>query len=114
MPIYNSNGNSNENSGKKSNENNSENNTFNEAKILTSKKKTRDEKIDDLIELGYSAIEIMRRATEAMEKSNANQEIIVKYIYDVMKRQEKEEEEKKKKQEELKKEEEQKKIIKLF
>ena len=45
----------------------------------------------------------MRRATEAMEKSNANQEIIVKYIYDVMKRQEKEEEEKKKKQEELKK-----------
>ena len=104
-----SNGNSNENSGKKSNENNSENNTLNEAKILTPKKKTRDEKIDDLIELGYSAIEIMRRATEAMEKSNENQEIIVKYIYDVMKRQEKEEEEKKKKQEELKKEEEQKK-----
>ena len=114
MPSYNSNGNSNENSGKKSNENNSENNTLNEAKILTHKKKTRDEKIDDLIELGYSAIEIMRRATEAMEKSNANQEIIVKYIYDVMKRQEKEEEEKKKKQEVLKKEEEQKKIIKLF
>ena len=95
MPNNDSNGNSNKNSGKKSNENNSENNTLNEAKILAHKKKTRDEKIDDLIELGYSAIEIMRRATEAMEKSNANQEIIVKYIYDVMKRQEKEEEDKK-------------------
>ena len=95
MPNNDSNGNSNENSGKKSNENNSENNTLNEAKILNPKKKTRDEKIDDLIELGYSANEIMRRSTEAMEKSNKNQEIIVKYIYDVMKRQEKEEEEKK-------------------
>ena len=101
--------NSNKNSDKKSNENNSGNNTLNQAKILTHKKKTRDEKIDELIDLGYSAIEIMKRATEAMEKSNANQEIIVKYIYNVMKRQEKEEKERKKKEEELKKEEEQKK-----
>ena len=96
---------------KKSSENNSETESLNQAKILTPKKKTRDEKIDELITLGNSAIEVMMKATKAMEKSIElqeksienqkksieNQDILIKYIYEAMKRQEKEEEEKKKK-----------------
>ena len=113
MPSDESNGNAND-SKKKMSENNSETESLKQAKILTLKKKTRDEKIDELINLGNSAIEVMMKATKAMEKSIElqeksienqkksieNQDILVKYIYETMKRQEKEEEERKKKEEE--------------
>ena len=106
MSSEESNGNAND-SKKKTSENNSETESLNQAKILTPKKKTRDEKIDELITLGNSAIEVMMKATKAMEKSIENQkksienqDILIKYIYEAMKRKEKEEEEKKKKEEE--------------
>ena len=100
--IRNSNGNSKENYNRKPNENNLENDILNQPKILSPKTKTREEKIEDLITLGNSAIDAMKKATEAMEKSIKNQEIMVKYIYNAVKKQEKEEENRKMEEEQKK------------
>ena len=54
--------------------------------------------------MGNSANEAIKKATDAMEKSIKNQEIMVQYIYNAVKKQEKEEEDRKI-EEELKKEE---------
>ena len=102
--------NSNEKSNGKLSDGNSENEILNQGKIL-SPKKSLIEKIDELIDMEKSAIEAMKNATEAMakstsvmekstlamEKSLKNQEIMVKYIYNAIIKQE--EEAKKKKEE---------------
>ncbi len=106
MPNFDKNGNS--------NGNNSENDSLNQAKILSPKTDDLEDKIEKLIKLETSAIKSMKDATEAiknsteeiqnskeimkktnsiMEQSLRNQEVMVNYIYNAIK---KEEEQKKK------------------
>ena len=89
------------------NESNPENDFNNQGTILSPKKNGLIEKIEELIELERFAIDGMKKSSEAIEKSTAamekslkNQEILVQYIYNAIKKQE---EEAKKHQEEKQK-----------
>ena len=72
---------------------NSENDSLNQGKVLSPPKNSLIKKIDELIN-------IQKLSFDAIQKSLKNQETMIKYIYDIIKKKEEKEEKKKKTEEE--------------